>query len=144
MAWPPDAEVSNIPEVTLTDIDDSQNRLTVGVENLDAKSKVLERVKEAGIPEEAVNIEKIGRFQFQQLPPDVLDLPCPDTASIRDRCRPLVGGLQIVFDINPPTGSFKVCTLGVTAISERVETVEGGFITAPHCSNTFGGLRPRP
>jgi hypothetical protein len=138
-------QVSNIPEVTLTDIDDSKNRLTVGVENLDATSKVLERVRESGIPEGAVNIEEIARFKFQQLPPDVLDFPCAGVTSIRDdRCRPLVGGLQIAGPTIATAPAFANCTLGVTAISERVEPVEEGFITASHCSNTLGGRPPGP
>jgi len=131
--------VFQIPEVHLTDINDETNRLTVGIENLDARGRVEEQLEALGIPIEAVEIEEIGPFQLEQqpvpvptpTPPPPPSFPsppsCTDAESINDRCRPLVGGLQIDFSLG-------IATLGFIAEREDVQ----GFVTNSHNSTMQG------
>jgi hypothetical protein len=122
--------VFEISEVHLTDINDDTNRLTVGIENLDARDRVEEQLEALNIPREAVEIEEIGPFQLDQVPapPECEE----DVMSINDRCRPLVGGLQI--DISREAGIVSAGTLGF--IAERGE--DEGFVTNSHVSNIAG------
>jgi hypothetical protein len=124
-------QVLKIREVTLTDIDDRRNRLTVGVENSQASARVERQVAELDIPEGAVKIVKTGPIKLIN--------------SLTDRHRPLVGGLQIegsaVFGIVRAQ-----CTLGFIALSEKaaeaepVREPEEGFVTAAHCSDKPGAV----
>lgn len=96
--------------VTLTDIDDARNRLLVGVINLELQSRVEQELAKLGIPREAVVIEQVG--------PGKLD------TTLRDRVRPLVGGIQIFPYF---------CTLGFNAIRSGVS----GFVTNSHCTDQW-------
>src|SRR5262249_54647974 len=75
--------VLDVRGVVMTDIDDRSNRLTVGVESLKTKGAIEDRLFELGIPAEAVNIVETPAVALEN--------------SLRDRHRPLVGGLQIAF-----------------------------------------------
>lgn len=101
------------PRVVLTDISESSNRLRVGVEGPDGAQYVRERMAALGIPQDAVVIE--------------LTKPFRPLATLRNKFRPLVGGLQINFD-------FYVCTLGFMAVREGVS----GMVTNSHCTRTQG------
>jgi hypothetical protein len=111
--WP---SVLAIPGVALTDINDMKNRLTIGLERMN--EEILNPVKQAlqklGIPHEAVNFEEIGPIKF--------------ATTLRDRVRPVVGGLLL--------RSEKICTLGFNAIRAGFN----GFVTASHCTNVQGGV----
>lgn len=113
-------EVLSLPEVVLTDIDESKNRVTVGVENQKAGAEVKKQLAKLGIPLAAVNIE--------------ITEPVKLDTSLRTRHRPLRGGLQIAFV--KPSGTF-LCTLGTVATRVGVN----GFITNSHCSITQGGVQ---
>lgn len=52
--------VSEIPGVILTDIDEGRNRLVVGVEKIALRRLVEEKLRELGIPPEAVLVEETG------------------------------------------------------------------------------------
>jgi hypothetical protein len=126
--------------VTLTDINDETNRLTVGIENLGIRGQVEELLEALDIPREAVEIEEIERFQLNQAstpPPS-----CTDAGSIRGRCRPLVGGLKINYQIFGASGAIEedTCTLGVIAERNPAGNGQVGFVTASHCSNTMGDI----
>ncbi|MGH7672999.1 MAG: hypothetical protein ACREMC_08865 [Gemmatimonadales bacterium] len=56
-------------------------------------------------------------------------------ATLRDRVRPLVGGLQINFFPSPTSPVTLICTLGFNALRAGVPS----FITNSHCSNVEGG-----
>jgi hypothetical protein len=111
-------QVFGIRGMTLTDIDDGENRLTVGVENEETKAKVEKQLKKLDIPDAAINIEVTGPVILDQCNVDALT----------DHCRPLVGGLQIVPDIPEPG----FCTLGFNAILTNLNV--RGFVTNSHCS----------
>jgi hypothetical protein len=112
--------VLGMPGVVMTDIDDRSNRLTVGVESLQAKGAIEDRLFEIGIPAEAVNIVETPAVALE--------------ASLRDRHRPLVGGLQIAFQRN---GSTLLCTEGFNAVRAGV----AGFVTNSHCTAIQGGVQ---
>jgi|GEM_PF-3474697 len=59
----------NLPEVTLSDIDDAKNRLTLGLEKMDAEtvSLVEHELARLGIPREAVILEETGLFLEDKL-----------------------------------------------------------------------------
>jgi hypothetical protein len=105
--------------VVMTDIDDRSNRLTVGVESLEKKAAVEDKLFELGIPAEAVNVV--------ETPPVALEL------TLRDRRRPIVGGQQISFTRN---GSTLICTEGFNAIRAGV----AGYVTNSHCTAVQGGV----
>lgn len=108
-------DVLRLPGVVLTDIDDTTNRLTVGVEDLQAKVKVERRLARLGVPREAVIFEQVPPFVFH--------------TNLQDRHRPLVGGLQI-----EPRDFTTTCTLGFNAIRQGVP----GFVYAAHCDGAPG------
>jgi hypothetical protein len=108
------ADILAAPGVNLLDLDEASNRLRVGIESEQALGLVEKQLAALGIPREAVNIEVTEPIQF--------------AATLRDRRRPLVGGLQINF------GNF-LCTLGF--IATRAQTQ--GMVTNSHCTNVQGG-----
>jgi hypothetical protein len=109
------AEILAIRGVVLVDVDETKNRVTVGVERLRIRRAVEDALKRLGVPRAAVNIRVTRPIRLE--------------TSLRDRHRPLVGGLQINF-------SGSLCTLGFNATRENVD----GFVTNSHCTATQGGV----
>ena len=105
----------DIPGVILTDIDETRNRLTVGVEDMGMADQISQALARLGIPSLAVNI-----IQAEPIVP---------VATLQDRVRPVAAGLQINFP------GF-LCSLGVNAVRSGVQ----GFVTASHCTTTQGGV----
>ncbi len=103
-----------LAEVSMTDIDDASNRLTIGLVDASAKARVAAVVRAAGVPEHAVTFA-------------VHPLVTP-TAKVTEKIRPLRGGLQIS---RGPT----ICTLGFPMARKGVP----GFITNSHCTAMQGG-----
>jgi hypothetical protein len=100
--------------VVTTDVDEAANRVAVGVESASAARAVEKEVAAAGIPAAAVRIDVVGQIHA--------------LATLRDRVRPLVGGLQIRFD------GF-LCTLSYNATHG---TQGDGFVTNSHCTTNRG------
>jgi hypothetical protein len=105
----------NTPGVILTDIDERSNRLKVGVESAAYVSVVEMRLTRLGIPRTAVNI--------------VETQPYVVAATLRDRIRPIEGGIQIGF-------SLFLCTLGFNGVRSGV----AGFVVNSHCTDVQGGV----
>ena len=112
------AEVLAVPGGVFVDADEASNRVTVGVER-GAAARIRGIVARLGIPEAAVVIEETEPIRF--------------AATLRDRIRPVVGGVQINFP------RF-LCTLGFNAVRGG----ESSFITNSHCTNTQGGTEGTP
>ena len=106
--------VLSVPGVVLTDLAEGKNRLRIGLEPGASASQVESELSKLGIPREAVLIEEVAPVKFAK--------------SLRDRFRPVVGGVQISF------GNF-ICTLGFNAVRSGVR----GFVTNSHCTNVQGG-----
>lgn len=110
-------EILAIPGTVLTDIDERNNIVRIGVVDADAARRARARLRALQIPSDVVIIE-------------VVEPPRPH-ATLRDVVRPLVGGLQI------PTAKYPVgCTLGFPAI----HGVTPGFVTNSHCTDIQGGV----
>lgn len=107
--------VMAIEGVVLSDIDERQNRLRVGVANEAAGQRVREMLGRLGIPKDAVVVDEAD--------------PIRRTVTLRDRVRSTQGGLQIAF-------SGSLCTLGFN-VSRNFTP---GFVTNSHCTNVQGGV----
>jgi hypothetical protein len=92
----------------------------VGVESLESKGGIEDKLFALGVPLEAVNIV--------ETPPVVQEL------TLRDRRRPIVGGQQVSFRRNTST---LICTLGFNAIRAGV----AGFVVNSHCTAIQGGVQ---
>lgn len=103
-----------VPGVVFADLDEASNRLRIGVENAAAASRVRGVLSELRVPAVAVVVEETGPITYD--------------VTLRNKVRPVTGGLQISF------GNF-LCTHGFNAIRSGVRS----FITNSHCSNVQGG-----
>ena len=101
--------------VVSTDVDESTNRLRVGVETADLIPVIEAQIAGLGVPREAALIE--------------VTEPIFQLATLRDQSRPLAGGLQIHF-------SNYLCTYGFNV----VRAGDAGFVTNSHCTTVQGGV----
>lgn len=95
--------------VVFVDLDEANNRVLVGVENPAGAAIARRVVARLGVPAAAVAIQETEPIHY--------------VATLRDRVRPLVGGLQIRFE------GF-LCTLGFNA---ELGT-NSGFLINSHCT----------
>jgi hypothetical protein len=116
------ARLLAMPGVLSTGIYDARNRLQVEVEASEVAPRVQAEVAVLGISGEAVIIQEAAAGEFED---SSFDLP---PATLRDRWRPLVGGLQIQ-DTEEGLSRAHTCTLGFIATRNRVL----GFVTNSHC-----------
>jgi hypothetical protein len=108
-------EVLDIPGVVYTDNNERENRLQIGITNSPGTAEAVEgALSKLGIPRAAVNIIETKEINLH----------------LRNRRRPLRGGLQINF------GNF-LCTLGFIAVRNGVN----GYVTNSHCTTTQGGVQ---
>lgn len=96
------------------DLDEGSNRVRIGVEHASTAAGVRSLLARLNIPSAAVIVEQTEPIHY--------------SATLRQRIRPVRGGLQINF-----TGF--ICTLGFNA---RRGTANS-FITNSHCTTTQGG-----
>lgn len=108
-----------LPGVVLTDVDETRNRLLIGVEDPEAQSPAVRTLaSERGVPHQA--LEFVRATSFKRL--------------LRSERRPMRGGLQIQFQKGFLGLDTKQCTLGLPAVRNGVS----GFVTNSHCSRTQG------
>jgi hypothetical protein len=100
------------------DADEASSRVRIGVER-GSPGQARSLVARLGIPAEAVMVEETEPIRL--------------AAGLRDRVRPIVGGLQINFP-------GYLCTLGFNA----VRGTQNSFITNSHCTKTQGGTDGTP
>ena len=101
------------------DADEARNRVTIGVERGTSAAALRSAVARLGVPSGAVVVQEVE--------------PVKLAATLRDRIRPVVGGLQINFP------GF-LCTLGFNAL----RGTQRSFITNSHCTNVQGGTESTP
>jgi hypothetical protein len=99
--------------VVFTDADETSDRLVVGVLDRDVEGLVRARLRVLGVSSQSVDVVETE--------------PIVQVATVRDKVRPVVGGLQIRF-------SQDLCSLGFNAWRANVE----GYVTASHCSTNQG------
>ncbi len=112
-----------VPGVVLGDVDEGRNRVRIGVVSASAAADVRAELARQAIPAGAVLVEQRA--------------PIAAMNPLRDRVRPLQGGLQINFFPTPAgtPGPSLICTLGFNVELNGVRS----FITNSHCSNVEGG-----
>lgn len=105
-----------IPGMVFVDLDEAHNTLLVGVEHRAAAASARGLAARLGVPAAAITVREVE--------------PIQRAATLRDRVRPTVGGLQIHWN------NF-LCTLGFNA----VDAGQNSFITNSHCSGQQGGVQ---
>jgi hypothetical protein len=101
--------------VVFTDADETSGRLVVGVLDRDIEGLVRAQLARLGVASESVDVVETE--------------PIARVATLRDKVRPVVAGLQIRF-------SQYVCSLGFNAVLEST----AGYVTAAHCSTSQGAV----
>lgn len=122
-AWYRDARAGafQVAGFILGDVDEGSNRIRFGVADAAAVVGIQSVLAGLSIPASAAIVQERA--------------PIVAVATLRDRVRPLVGGLQINFFPSPTSPVSLICTLGFNALSAG----EASFITNSHCSNVEGG-----
>ena len=123
-------------QMTGVDLDESANRITVMVADLDEdRGAVADHVAGLGVPSEAVQFE-----EFQLLPPD--PVPAAQSSgssavagqSLTGTLVPMVGGGEIQIKIS---GRIDRCSMGFAVGFVNTQgKFEEGFVTAGHCYST--------
>ena len=108
-----------LPGVVLLDVDEAANRIRIGIDaRAQAKSLNRERLEREllfkSAPREAVVVDEVEPIRM--------------LASLRDRVRPIPGGVEVA--------NFKSCTLGFNVFRAGVF----GFVTNSHCTSQQGGV----
>jgi len=119
-------EALDVPGLVFLDIDESNNHLRVGVKAGTSHQAVASAITSLDVPADAVTIEDAEPMRY--------------SATLRDRIRPTVGGLQIAFtsaDLPPP--AFFVCTIAFNA--RQPASSDTYLVTASHCSGEQGGVQ---
>ncbi|MBI1843105.1 MAG: hypothetical protein HYR89_00595 [Actinobacteria bacterium] len=121
-AWHKDLqEAFTLPGVSLTDVQESRNRVVVGVEDPETQSLAVRALAtERGVPDQALEIIRAT----------------PMTQMLQSKRRPMRGGNQIQFQTGLWGAQTGTCTLGVPAVLNGVN----GFLTNSHCSRTRNEL----
>ena len=117
--------------VVFTDIDESRNRLRIGVEASATVAEIEQVVAQLGVPAEAVSIE-------------VTDPIVPLKGNtLRDRVQPFGGGIQLVFP-NPMPGFVSLCTLGFNILPDAPGRSVDYFVVNSHCTFNRGTVDGTP
>ena len=109
-----------IAGAVFVDNDETINRIKIGVSDMGAAGQVRAAVTRAGVPAEAVTIERVEPIIQVATLQDVVD-------------RPVRAGVQINFP-------GYLCSVGFNATSGTQKS----FITASHCTNKQGGVEGTP
>lgn len=105
-------------QVTLTDIDELNNRITIGVPYIDDSAAIAslnDEIAELNIPREAVTVQE--------------ERPAKIGATLLNQLRPVRGGSQIRGQYTN-NARYSICTLGINVKIGGVK----GFLTNSHCS----------
>ncbi len=108
-------EVLALPDTVLAYVDEAGGRLVFGIEHAAAEPAVRAALARLGIPDTAFTIKETA--------------PIYQLATLRDRWRPTINGVQIHF------GNY-LCSLGFNAD----DGTQRSFVTASHCTNKQGGV----
>ncbi len=109
-------EVLAIPGAAMTDIDESVNRIVIGLEDRSAAEQVWSALDFLDVPLDIVQLKETGPIE-------------PLALTLQDEVRPLEGGLQIrSTDSQLNLGEFS--TFSFNAYRDGVQ----GFVTCSHCT----------
>src|SRR5262245_7946759 len=105
----------DLPGTVLVDVDERRNSVVVGVEKPDQIDQVKAFLAKKGLPGDGVVVEV--REGIKPL------------VTLRDRVRPVDGGLQVAF-------AGYLCTLGFNAFSANIRS----YVVNSHCTDTRNGV----
>lgn len=127
------SHIPGMEGVTSLGIDETKNRLSVGVQNASAKERVARKMSELAIPRDAVLVEEVEPVRFLDARATPSNAPSVWPTHLDHKVRPLKGGLKIEWN-----GS--ACTLGFTAqlTNPPGGGTKTGFITNSHCTPNRG------
>ncbi len=108
-----------MPGVVFTDLDERQNRIKIGVESSEMRKQIEATLVDLGVPLKTVIIEETEPIKF--------------FANLRDRQRPVQGGVQVESDT--AVFGYLLCTMGFNAHRSGTR----GFVTNSHCTTDQGG-----
>lgn len=111
-----------IAGAVFVDNDETINRIKIGVSDMGAAGQVRAAVTRAGVPDEALIIERVEPIVMVQA-----------ATSLQGRDRPVRGGVQINFP-------GYLCSVGFNATSGTQKS----FVTASHCTTRQGGVESTP
>ncbi len=112
-------QVLGVAGAVFVDADEASNRVRIGVERGAAGGQARAAAAQLAIPASAVIVQETD--------------PIQRVATLRDRVRPILAGLQINFP------GF-ICSIGFNAVKGG----QNSFVTASHCTNTQGGVENTP
>lgn len=125
--------ILDVPGVSFVDLDEAANQVVVGLAEPAARARVLELLRDSGIPVPAIGFERAGYPQQHggqvEYAPYRYDAPSQGD-SITSYRRPLEGGLKITYRHSADPTLATACTLGFIAVLNGVRV----GITASHCS----------
>lgn len=111
-----------VPGITMTDIDDTKNRLTIGVRDGVALAEVKSALANLPIPAGAVDV--------------VLRPPARVLTTLGDVVRPMVSGLRI----RAPYPCTYTANAWLRPTSTTVDSTHNYIITNSHCTSSFGAV----
>ncbi len=124
------------PWIVSVDLDEVENRITIGVDKADAPSiraTVMQRLTSLGVPPEALRI-----FGTDRPRPDVAFAALTEGGTINETVRPLVGGTVIWGYWPGPNGGDPVYNHCVLGFLTRFNGLAGLYmVTNSHCSTGF-------
>jgi hypothetical protein len=115
-----------LADVRAIDADESRNRVVLGIGPAVDVAALRAAIAASGVPADAVVLSSWPEMAALPLRVEAPAKPRKGP-TVRDRFRPVPGGVQIAF------GNF-VCTLGFNAVRQGVT----GFVTNSHCSAVQG------
>jgi hypothetical protein len=121
-------EVFSIPGVTMTDIDETNNKILIGVEKKQIEADVIKLLFKLSIPPRAASIEVINVQTQATTTSNVQSKDQLASLTLDSRVRPTQGGYQI----HPVLQDRTHCTLGFNATRAGGHT---GFTTSSWCTD---------
>lgn len=103
-------EIMGMKGATMLDINEIKNNLSIGIEDLKYEKEILDKIRQIGIPETAINIIEQSPAEYE----------------LRNNRNKLAGGLQIEIG-----DSGNKCTLGPATRRNGIK----GFLVNSHCSD---------
>ena len=124
--------ILEVAEVSFVDLDEAANQVVVGIAQPEARARVLELLRNSGVPAPAVGFSAAGHASSHSLveyAPYIATWPAQGD-SITSYRRPLEGGLKVSYRHSSDPTLATTCTAGFVAMLGGVRVL----VTASHCS----------
>jgi hypothetical protein len=124
--------ILEVAGVSFVDLDESANRVVVGIAQAEARARVLELLRGSGVPVPALEFSEAGYASSQsrvEYAPYIAAPPAQGD-SITSYRRPVEGGLKLTYRHSADPTLAATCTAGFVAMLGGVRVL----VTASHCS----------